>query len=305
MKENYFILWGPAPQEMADWYVVLDFEATCDAGRRPRQYSGDASARDVRVASDQEVIELPSVLVEGATGALVTVPGWGGPPAGPGEFQMYVRPRVHPSLTDFCVNLTGITQDKVCDAPPFAAVLQRFETWLRGHGLLGGDATMCIVTCGDWDMKTMMPRQCYASGIDVPDWAKTWINVKHVFEQCGYARHAGGMMQMLAALGIRHKGRHHSGLDDCRNIALILQRFVADGRWDGRLTAGTPHLGVFQGSPNVAAAPDASKTRRKIIRQLHQIDQLEARVAQGEVLELNQLTKIAHKPTLQQTLASL
>jgi inhibitor of KinA sporulation pathway (predicted exonuclease) len=27
------------------------------------------------------------------------------------RFQQYVRPTVHPRLTDFCTELTGITQD--------------------------------------------------------------------------------------------------------------------------------------------------------------------------------------------------
>jgi len=29
------------------------------------------------------------------------------------EFQTYVKPVIHPQLTPFCTELTGITQDKV------------------------------------------------------------------------------------------------------------------------------------------------------------------------------------------------
>lgn len=68
------------------YFVVIDFEATCDAGTR---------------LSPQEIIEFPSVLVNGVTGRLE------------GHFQAYIRPVYHPVLTDFCKELTGIQQSQV------------------------------------------------------------------------------------------------------------------------------------------------------------------------------------------------
>jgi len=37
------------------------------------------------------------------------------------------------------------------------------------------------------------------------------------------------MTDMLAFLGLELKGRHHSGIDDCRNIAQVLIRMLRDG----------------------------------------------------------------------------
>jgi 3'-5' exoribonuclease 1 len=78
-------------QQPYDYYAVLDFEATCEQGRRnPAGYQS-------------EVIELPTVLLDGRTMRVVD------------EFQSYVRPVVNPTLTAFCTELTGIQQSWVDD----------------------------------------------------------------------------------------------------------------------------------------------------------------------------------------------
>ncbi len=51
-----------------------------------------------------EIIELPVVLLDAATGRRVD------------EFHTYVRPVAHPVLTDFCTALTGIGQAQVREA---------------------------------------------------------------------------------------------------------------------------------------------------------------------------------------------
>jgi ERI1 exoribonuclease 2 len=68
------------------YFVVIDFEATCDKDRNP---------------NPQEIIEFPSVLVNSATGQLEA------------SFQTYVRPTYHQHLTEFCKELTGIQQIQV------------------------------------------------------------------------------------------------------------------------------------------------------------------------------------------------
>lgn len=68
------------------YFVVIDFEATCDRERNPHP---------------QEIIEFPSVIVSSVTGQLEAC------------FQTYVRPTCNPLLTDFCKDLTGIQQLEV------------------------------------------------------------------------------------------------------------------------------------------------------------------------------------------------
>lgn len=68
------------------YFVVIDFEATCDKERVPYP---------------QEIIEFPSVIVSSITGQLED------------SFQTYVRPTCNQHLTDFCKDLTGIQQTQV------------------------------------------------------------------------------------------------------------------------------------------------------------------------------------------------
>lgn len=184
------------------YIVVLDFEATCD---NPVQ------------TSPQEIIELPSVLVDTVTNTVVD------------EFRVYVRPVVHPKLSAFCTSLTGITQDQVDAGVPITEAWRAYLKWLEGKGFFGPDApTFTFATCGDWDLKTMLPLQASVASLDVPSCFKSWCNVKVAYKNAtGTA--VRGMPDMLAASGLRLEGRHHSGLDDCRNIAQCVRYLIAKG----------------------------------------------------------------------------
>lgn len=86
-----------------------------------------------------------------------------------------------------------------------------------------------IVTCGDWDLKTMFPTQLKLSGIKIyPSCFKRWLNIKELFQDF-YKTKTSSMIKMLEKLNIELKGRHHSGIDDCKNISSICVRMVKDG----------------------------------------------------------------------------
>ncbi|KPA79106.1 putative phosphotransferase [Leptomonas pyrrhocoris] len=212
-----------APQPF-DVYVVLDFEATCEENRR---------------LADPEVIEFPFVLVDARTARPVA------------EFQRYVKPVRHPTLSAFCTELTGITQDTVDGRPTFPAVYREALDFIARAGL--GDAppwrSYCVVTCGDWDLKVMLPAQMAVSGQQgVPASFQRWCNLKKLMGQLNLAPSSGGggrknggapsgMPEMLRLLGLPLQGRHHSGIDDCRNIASVLcellkRGYVVDATYD-------------------------------------------------------------------------
>ncbi|KAJ3109588.1 hypothetical protein HDU96_007170 [Phlyctochytrium bullatum] len=187
------------------YLAVLDFEATCDQPRTP---------------APQEIIEFPVVLLDAhAPLHFPTI----------AEFHTYVRPVHHPTLTPFCTSLTGITQPQVDAAPPFPAVLASFNAFIAHHGLTP-DNTL-VVTCGDWDLKTMLETQMRrASGWEEerPGVLKRWCNVKKSFSKWRGVQ-AMGMDGMLRELGLPLVGRHHSGIDDSRNIASIVREMMRAG----------------------------------------------------------------------------
>lgn len=187
---------------------VLDFEATCNDGPWRKQ----------------EIIEFPSVLYDLRSGSRVA------------EFQFYIKPLHNPILTPFCIELTGILQSWVdgSDVPrssswsdDFAAVLAAHSEFLAYH--CDGDPTNALIlTCGDWDLKDMLVRQAQLSGLVIPPYLKRWCNIKVLFTQ-HYHQKSGGMTRMLDSLGITLQGRHHSGIDDCRNTTSIVERMLQDG----------------------------------------------------------------------------
>ncbi|KAH9280895.1 ERI1 exoribonuclease 3 [Echinococcus granulosus] len=189
-------------------FMVLDFEATCfERGHIQRQ----------------EIIEFPVVLLEGQSFREIDC------------FHRYVRPVIRPQLSDFCTRLTGIIQDMVDSQPTFSTIMKKFEDWVDSHFPTDKEkSTFTFVTCGDWDLRFMLPHQASISGCQVPPYCRRWINVKKLStfysstlaytEYTGH--HVDGVVSMLRNLGIPHEGRLHSGIDDCRNIAKILRFLV-------------------------------------------------------------------------------
>ena len=106
------------------------------------------------------------------------------------EFQhkiQDVQPIHHPILSDFCTKLTGITQDVVSSADTFDEVFSQFRVWIENEqGLVGSeeDSTktkLAFLTCGDWDLRHMLPEQCRTSQLPIPGYMKRWINIKQSF----------------------------------------------------------------------------------------------------------------------------
>eukprot|EP01098_Paradermamoeba_levis_P004763 TRINITY_DN2034_c0_g1_i1.p1 TRINITY_DN2034_c0_g1~~TRINITY_DN2034_c0_g1_i1.p1 ORF type:complete len:250 (+),score=62.26 TRINITY_DN2034_c0_g1_i1:86-751(+) len=187
-----------------EYLCILDFEATCDQSRS---------------FGPCEIIEFPIVLLNVKTLKVEE------------EFHTYCRPTRIPKLTAFCTELTGIQQETVNNAPVFEEVYQQVDDWLRSKNLVDSQSkrvNFAFVTCGDWDLKTMLPKQTQLSGLHFPKYFKEWINIKHAFGSFFNVR-PSGMTGMLSHLGMQLEGRHHSGIDDCRNITRVMIRLLEQG----------------------------------------------------------------------------
>ena len=189
-----------------DFACVLDFEAVCEDGVR---------------LFPQEIIEFPTVLYDIANRRIVD------------EFHTYVKPQVHTRLTPFCTDLTGITQETVDHGRLFEDVVASHLDWLRSHGLDPQNPSapghrFVYVTCGDWDLKSCLPPLLTYFKLASPPCFAQWINIKKAF-QAKYGVHPKGMTDMLRHLHLHLVGRHHSGIDDARNIAAILDAMLAGG----------------------------------------------------------------------------
>ncbi|XBJ04811.1 hypothetical protein VPH35_023690 [Triticum aestivum] len=192
----------PQPQAF-DYFVVLDFEATCEKGAR---------------IYPQEIIEFPSVLVDGATGDL-----------DPAEFRTYVRPQYHPALTDFCRDLTGIRQADVDGGVPLAEALRLHAAWLRASAWARSGGCFAVVTWGDWDLRTMLESECRFKDLAKPPCFNHWINLKIPFAAAMGGGRWAALRSAVEAAGLEWEGRAHCGLDDARNTARLLVELMRRG----------------------------------------------------------------------------
>ena len=138
--------------EKFDYFVVVDFEATCEERNSPEY--------------PHEIIEFPGVLVDGLTGRVADT------------WREHVRPELNPQLSEFCVALTGIQQTTVDTARTFPAVLAAFSAWLESHGL-GSEHTFALVTDGPFDVGRFLRLSCAQYGLEVPAWARRWVNLRN------------------------------------------------------------------------------------------------------------------------------
>jgi len=191
-----------------DFFLVVDFEATCE----------DRNVPDY----PHEIIEFPGVLVDGKTGKIID------------NWREYCRPTINPILSEFCTTLTGIDQETVDAASLFPEVLEKFNLWLE-EKCLGSTHTFALVTDGPFDVGRFLRLSCQQAEIEVPLWAEKWVNIRKGFSNFYKTNPTGpnvrlpGLQTMLDKLDMEFEGNPHSGLDDATNIARVVSRMVMDG----------------------------------------------------------------------------
>ena len=186
------------------YIAVLDFEATCDNGTDPNWDP-----------NKQEIIEFPVVLIEVESKTVIDT------------FHSMVQPTIQPKLTDFCTELTSITQQELAGQPVITVVVDRFYAWVTKHKLHSDN--YYLLTCGDWDLQKMWSKQvALCSDISNHRLFQRWINIKHIFKEI-MGRKAPGMMGMLEVANIQHVGVHHRGIDDVKNIVQLVFWLLSKG----------------------------------------------------------------------------
>ncbi|CAK9815021.1 ERI1 exoribonuclease 3 [Anthophora plagiata] len=137
-------------------------------------------------------------------------------------FHEYIKPRFNPKLTVFCTELTGIMQDLVDNQPHFSEVFEKFCKWLKENNYSTDENDSAFVTCGDWDLKYMLPSQCKLENMSLPPQFSKWINLKTSF--CDATEfYPRNLVDMLSHFDLPLHGRLHSGINDVENMVKIIQ----------------------------------------------------------------------------------
>jgi len=191
-----------------DYYAVLDFECTCERGAR---------------AFNHEIIEFPVVFLNARTLKVEM------------EFRRYVRPTEKPRLSQFCTELTGISQDSIDNADTLDVVLLEFEQFLKANelvspkrGALESAKSFVITTDGPMDVLAFLRKECQRKRFSLQPYWSHFVDLRYWFA-AGFGVPQCGVRQMLEQCSLEFQGREHCGLDDARNIARIAAEMIRAG----------------------------------------------------------------------------
>jgi 3'-5' exoribonuclease 1 len=177
-------------------YIIVDLEATC------------WKAKD---QTPNEIIEIGAVCINDKNELI-------------NEFDAMIRPMIHPILSDFCTELTSITQADVQNAPLFPEALKQFQDWISSFG-----EPYWLCSWGFYDKKQFR-FDCELHKLD-SNWLKNHISIKHQLPKAigkPFARLLG-MKGALEQEKLEFEGTHHRGIDDAKNIAKIFMKYF--GKW--------------------------------------------------------------------------
>ena len=132
------------------------------------------------------------------------------------RFQSFVRPLERPTLTPFCMDLTGIRQSDTDAAPPFPAaarLLREFADRRREAGAIWA-------SWGDYDRK-QFARDCARHGTDNP-LQLPHENARRIFTTQQEIGTAVSLAMACELAKIKLEGSYHRALDDAINTARLL-----------------------------------------------------------------------------------
>lgn len=175
--------------------LIVDLEATC--------WDGDVPGLNRRQTVDEmEVIEFGCVLAE-ADGKVLDAKSF------------LVRPLQRPQLSDFCTELTGISQQQVATAPVYAEVVHAIDDWLSAY------APVCWASWGEYDRRQLEAEQqrhgCSPNFLALPH-----KNLNQLWCEGRASKRRSSLPAALAFHGLAFEGRYHRGIDDARNMARLL-----------------------------------------------------------------------------------
>lgn len=134
--------------------------------------------------------------------------------------DILVQPRINPRLSEFIVDLTGLTQARIDrDGVPFADALAGFTAFIGDAALAswGSDGNVIAENCELWGLAQ---PSCFAGGLDI----RTRVSMHFGFDGPRVSS-----SDLPNRLGFSIEGRAHDALFDARCVAAALARLRAQG----------------------------------------------------------------------------
>jgi inhibitor of KinA sporulation pathway (predicted exonuclease) len=152
-----------------------------------------------------EIIEIGAVVVDAKTLEVVD------------EYTSFIKPILNPRLTEFCKELTTITQKEIDSAKGYKEVLEAFKAWYEQYE----DFLFC--SWGEYD-KHQFKLDCKLHNVAYP-FNDEHLNIKKAFAKKQDIKPCG-LDKALSHVGLELEGTHHRGIDDARNMARLMPFIV-------------------------------------------------------------------------------
>nr|MBN2278204.1 exonuclease domain-containing protein [candidate division Zixibacteria bacterium] len=176
--------------------LIVDLEATCWEGNE----------RGLHKMNEMETIEIGAVMVDLEDRENIR------------EYDIFIRPVRNPILSEFCKNLTSISQGDVNNAEPFPVVFPGFLEW-------AGDRNNYTFASWSGYDKWQFENDCLYHKIEYP--FTTHFDIKKYFARA-HNNQKMGLGRAVKKSGLEFEGTHHRGIDDARNIWYVLKKIIRD-----------------------------------------------------------------------------
>lgn len=190
-------------------FIILDTEVTTWEGAAIRNWSGPSEHR--------ELVQLGAAVVgfEPATGKVQEIT----------TLCTLVKPVINPALSDYFIELTGITQEMIDEkAIPFKEFLPWFTEWAGWYDLYSCDTKIDGSHLFDRDV---LMENCKLNKLEFPFEQDRFFNIHETFHRDGYIIKQSG--QASLAFGVEPKQRSHDALKDVRGLIDGLNLLIERG----------------------------------------------------------------------------
>ena len=181
------------PERQPDMFLIVDVESTCGP--------------DVK-REDSEIIEIGYVALARDMHKVHVN-------------YVFIRPIKHPQLTDFCKNLTHISQADVDNSIDYPDALRYMSDDLYGLTNKRLDE-LIMVSWGKYDREMFV--QCgLQHHLEHPYPFMGHINLKREYAIVNHLKSKGmGLQHALEHAGLQFQGSPHRGVDDALNVSRIM-----------------------------------------------------------------------------------
>ncbi len=133
------------------------------------------------------------------------------------RIEFFIKPILHPTLTDFCKNLTHISQEQVDVGKSYVEALEVMR------GFTDGIKDFAWCSWGAFD-KNIFIQDGELHGLSPLLPPEAHFNLKVWYSNLKGFRKGFGLDKAIAKEGLTFVGQHHRALSDAQNVAQIFRR---------------------------------------------------------------------------------